>query len=788
MKKNILTFVLCLIFSMSLLAQKLEFDENPGKANEFLKLTQPEKVLLVFESELILQFKSSIETLSDPIKEGNTYRFYISQMKCVITIADQDNNKVDISFGNLGANFPPLNKGEIKYFEIYLIYPLKYIEQTEQKKKEGIIDNQMFYEKEALVFFTVDPPDMELQFSSSVEITEIKNEAGVYRLYLKPAVQTLTIKYPELDDTYIVFDSLAVKEVRYFYVILPNKFRNIQTESVDNSISVGSYRIETDPSGAVIEMYGNPAFNSQNNKTPFVFEGYETGAKILTLRLPEYETITDTIQIGTRRANKSKYELIPEFAFVNFNISPAPPYSKLFINDTEKVYFQNDKDYKVGKGDVSVVVEADHYYPASRIINTIAGKVHELSIALQPIMGRFMVEVGDNAEGANVYIVNPKLGIEKEKIGKLPFDEALVMQEGEYMLFFEKKDFATKQTEYTIEIDESKTTRFKADFNENRKISIYTTPDNATVFIDGEKVGRSKVSLDLTIGTHNLRLEKESYENLVEELIINRNSNDYYFNLEPEKILFKPKNREKMTVEFSNGVNGKYPTHPNIIYNTKGNYNLTLTSDDKKVFKGRVRFPQVNGHMIPMYSRNRDLVFSVLTYEYDYYLDSHVFGLGQIGLYGLRTTIVSLRTIETIDSRQTLVSPFLNFEFSMGGAVFRHLDLSLDLAFSLWGNFGEDDEKPEENKDQYNNMNYFGGIKLQTRGKNRGDIFSLYAKAGILYSEGEVKYVNSDFSYGPDFTFGPGYYISFTLGAKIVSSDNQMLRLWRKPIFTNLLY
>lgn len=785
MKKNILTFILSIIISTALFAQKLEFTEKPDKADKYAKLSQLEKVLLVFESDLELQFKSSIEILNETIKEGNTYSFYISQTKCVITIADQDQNKLDISFGNLEANFPPLNKNTVKYFEISLTYPLKYIEQTEQKKKDGVIDNQMLYEREALVFFTVDPPNMELQFSSSEKITEIKHEPGVYRLFLKPTAQNLTIKYPELDDTHIIFENLAVKEIRYFYVILPTKFRTIQTEMIDNSITVGSYRIETEPPGARIEMYGNPAFNSQNNKTPFVFEGYETGSKIITLRLPEYEPITDTIQIGTRKANKSKYELIPEFAYVNFNISPEPPYSKLFINDNKKVYFHNNQDYKVGKGDVSVVVQADHYYPASKIVNTIAGEVHEVSIKLQPIMGTITITTNNEGKGSDLYI-------DDKCVGQLPLLNYPI-QESDYEIKAVNKLYVTEKEFYLARIKEDQETSLKINFVENKRIKIITEPEKAEVYINGKKIGISNITTKLGIGSYKISIAKENHETLNQIINVDHSKSIFEFKLTKSKIPFLLKNRGDIIVNVNSENKGKLGSP---ILLAQGKYKLKLTkegSSGQQVFIGTVRFPEVNNKLLPMYTVNRGgPAMNIVSYEFNTISHGSVISVLNMGVSGWMMSLFKLRIIEDYDGGKMKVLPSIllfNSEFSLGGALLRSIDISLsaDIDYS-WTMLAEDKEDPSENKDKYTSINYFYGIKLQSRNSNDGSLLCPYIKLGIFNSSNTIKRVNTDFSYGSDIKYGLGMFTGISLGVSVINSDNTILRLWRKPILANLKY
>ncbi|HZK08555.1 MAG TPA: PEGA domain-containing protein [Bacteroidales bacterium] len=785
MKKNILTIIVSVLLSTALFAQKLEFVEKPGKADENAKLIQPEKVLLIFETDLNLHFKSSMENLNEPVKFGKTYQLFITQTKCIITIADQDENKADISFGNLGANFPPLNKGDVKYFEILLRYPLECIDQTLDKKRKGIIDNQMLYEKEALVFFTLDPPDMELQFSSTEKITDKKNDPGVYRLFLKPTSQTLTIKYSNLDDTYIFIENLDVKEVRYYYVHLPNKFRNIQTKTTDKSISVGSYRIETDPPGAVIEMYGSPPFNREENKTPFTFEGYETGSKILTLNLIEYEPVTDTIQIGSRKVNKSKYKLIPEFAFVNLNISPEPPYSKIFINNNEIANFRNGQEYKVGKGDVSVVVNADHYYPASKIINTIAGKVHDVSIELKPIMGTITITTNNEGMGSDVYI-------DDLLVGQLPLLNYPI-QESEYTIKAVNKLYVTEKEFYSSRIKEDQETSLQINFVENKSIKIITEPVKAEVYINGEKIGNSNLTTKLGIGSYRISIAKENYDTLYQVISVDHSTSSFAFKLEKSKIPLKLKNKGDIKVYVNSEYKGKLGSP---ILLSEGKYSLKLTKQGtfgEQVFVGKVDFPQVNNKSLPIYTVNKSgPTMNIVSYEYNTISHSSVISVLNMGVSGWMMSLFKLRIIEDYEGGKMKVLPsilFLNSEFSLGGALLNGIDISLSADFDYsWSMIAEDKDDASKNKDKYTSINYFYGIKLQSRNSNNGSLISPYLKLGIFNNSNAINLVNNDFSYGSDIKYGLGMFSGISLGVSIINTDNTILRLWRKPILSNLRY
>jgi hypothetical protein len=222
--KSIFTFFIFSILAMYGFSQKLIFEQDTEKAKSITDTVPKDKVLLLFQSELELSFESTMEFLKPPIREGNLYKLLLSQRKCIITVRNAANNasSVDISFGQMiGNSFPVQAVGTKKYFHIKQSIQLFYTDITEKKRSEGANDNQMLYEKDALIIMILDPPDLKLDIQSSIQIHDIKRENNRYRLYLTPANQTLCLKHPDLDSTYIQLNNLLVKDVRYFHIALP---------------------------------------------------------------------------------------------------------------------------------------------------------------------------------------------------------------------------------------------------------------------------------------------------------------------------------------------------------------------------------------------------------------------------------------------------------------------------------------------------------------------------------------------------------------------------------------
>ena len=203
--------------------QSLLFEEKPGKTISTADNIPFGQTLLIFDSDLDLNFESSMEPLATPVRLGSLYKLLVKQRKCIITVSDTANaEKAYVQFGQLTNsefNFPTLNAGDRKYFKVRQVTNLHVFDTTDEEKKK-VNDNQMNFEKEALLIINYEPVDLQLQFVST-ELTDWKKEKGRHRLYVKPVPQVITIKAQGLDDTKIVIDKLSVKEVKYFFVSLP---------------------------------------------------------------------------------------------------------------------------------------------------------------------------------------------------------------------------------------------------------------------------------------------------------------------------------------------------------------------------------------------------------------------------------------------------------------------------------------------------------------------------------------------------------------------------------------
>jgi hypothetical protein len=174
------------------------------------------------------------------------------------------------------------------------------------------------------------------------------------------------------------------------------------------------------------------------------------------------------------------------------------------------------------------VISAPHYYSEPLQINLAAEKTSEINIKLKPKLGTLtLIPENVDANNARVFIDNIE-------VGNLPLNKHILI-EGEHSLRFEKAKFATSTKSVVIkEKDESK---LNVSLLSTVKTSIKSDPTGATVYLDGEQIGSSNLSTELTLGTHSIRLEKDYYESKTESIVIHENdqSGNFSFTLVPLK-------------------------------------------------------------------------------------------------------------------------------------------------------------------------------------------------------------------------------------------------------------
>jgi hypothetical protein len=507
---------------------KIKWEEIPSLAQKIKDEVPEGKALFVFEAQEDFQFDSDNENIVQPIKDGLLYKLMIDiePPSGALSIKHEGIDDVFINYGkfNFAGSLPALKSKEIKYFRLSLTTVLVCYDETRKKNDEGATDFQALNLLDALIIFNVVPNNLDLMISGN-EITKIIPEAGRFKVYVKPTDQEIILSSKNYDNVIIKFNDLETKDVRYFHVEKPLLNRDV--ESFDPNTKVGNYSIESMPAGAIIQMTGNPDFNKLQHTTPYTIEDYKAGTEIITLTLERFESIKDTILISSTKGKKSKYNLIPKFAFINCYIEPPIPTSKVVMDGKELPLIENGKDYECPKGNHNIEINAPHYYSETRQISLVAGRISEVNVKLKPKMGSLSINTGINSSGAEV-IINDKI------VGEIPMTN-IPLQEGSYEVRFKKSNFISEKSVYIIEVSENKLTDFKdLKMVNTQKVHITTSPvTGATVYIDNKQLSdRTNLNVTLGIGEHSIKIEVEHYKPCIRTFTVDQGHDEFNFELE----------------------------------------------------------------------------------------------------------------------------------------------------------------------------------------------------------------------------------------------------------------
>lgn len=555
MKKGRNSVAVCIFIASTILCSvsygqiRVNWEEFPALVKTITYDVPEGKALLVFEGKEDYQFESDTEPIDQPVKNGLIYKLLVSidPPSGGINISSPGAEKYPLNYGRSNEeSLPALNNKEIRYFKLSIIKQLFCSDQTvELSKTNADIPAEG---DDALIILFPNPQTLDLQFDGN--ITSQKHENDRYRIYMKTGNQKLTVKSKNYFSKTIDLDSLK-KEVRFFRVQPP--ITNDDNITEDPNVKGGNYVIETTPSGAVIQMVGNPPFNERSFKTPYTIEGFKAGSEIITLELERYEPIKDTIVISSSKGKKSKYKLIPKFAFLNCNIEPSIPTSKVLFDGKELIGITQGKDYECPKGTHNIEYSAPHYFPQTKQVSLAAGESIEMNVKLRPKMGSITIESGENANGAEVFI-------NEKSIGKLPIQN-YSLQEGDYTISYKKNGLVTEKDSYVLSVNLNENKPVKSPkMIDLRKIKFSTDPQNgATVSIDGIEKGTTPLSLKLPVGTYKVLIKKDNYKDCIETINLFNDQTEFNYTLTPNYNLSLSSKPSGATVRVDGQIMGNTP-------------------------------------------------------------------------------------------------------------------------------------------------------------------------------------------------------------------------------------
>jgi hypothetical protein len=301
-------------------------------------------------------------------------------------------------------------------------------------------------------------------------------------------------------------------------------------------------------------------------------------------------------------------------------------------------------------------------------------------------------------------------------------------------------------------------------------------------------------------GYHNIQFKKSGYSSVRFIKHIDESSGEeetFHQVLLPSYPLNIVSEKEGLDIELlpldnkTIEIEGQYKTSDEIL-TPYGNYELTLKDDGRQTFKGKIKHRETRNQnlVVPSYSRTS---FQYLTGDF-VNIENFEASFGRSAIFpnsGLSTSLINVQynVFEINEVKYETITPFvflLNWDWRLGGSIFNQLDVCV-LGRVKWSpglkitNFHLSDDYYDASM-----WSYFYGIEISSR----INYFNLHIKIGKQIMTGEVSVWDTEneeyYTEGHPFNLD-NFIISigFTLNGKVYKNNN-MLRLWKKPLAVKL--
>lgn len=369
-------------------------------------------------------------------------------------------------------------------------------------------------------------------------ITKIHSQFFKFRV--SPSDAIVRVVENGREELWDMVDGMAVKELRYGtyrYSVEADRHHKEEGEfTVSNNAATNERYIILKPQFGWLSLEGDStskdayayALNQTTNKMtslgkiPFSKKELSSGVYTLLIKRRMYQNLEMEITISDAEELTLQPHLMTNY--VNLTL----------LADSDAEVYNGLTKLGVGNwtgnlecGDYSIEVrKPNHYssYTSLQVTPQTAGTSISLNVPI-PIVGS--LRVNGSPYDAAVYVDDNLCGATPLVVNELLVGEHTVKVQKDGFTSFEKQVTITENEEYDVAYALSKTTSSN---NRNTKSSggslmITSVPDNAIVYIDGEKKGETPIMLNLLpVGLHTIRLEKEGYEpkEVVENVIGNK--------------------------------------------------------------------------------------------------------------------------------------------------------------------------------------------------------------------------------------------------------------------------
>ncbi|MCD4772243.1 MAG: PEGA domain-containing protein [Bacteroidales bacterium] len=461
--------------------------------------------------------------------------------------------------------------------------------------------------------------------------TEAIKEATVYEMVLTTGIVKTIVEQREIESVWLMINSTPsksdlfiddvyvgqtpfqkkMKKQKYNFRLSKVKYqpnagvvdlsdiKDNKELNINLKPDFGSIYITTEPeSGAEVILDDDHL----GLTTPCTINEIKSGTHRITLRKKWYEPVIKEFKLSAEEEKSINVNLIPSFGELNITSDPK---ADIYIDNVKKGY--GSYSCRLSPGIYSVKAQKPKHRDKEQNIEIRVGEIKNISFNLQPKYGT--LDIASTPWNANITL-NGK------DYGKTPTTEKLLV--GTYTVKLIKEGYA--QYSKSIVIEEGQTESINIELQSGKKVTINSEPKGAKLYIDNEYQGETPFTTELSFGKHNVKLSKNEYQDLNQNIEINENTNNVNLSLISLKIQIKiTSNPSGAQITVDDKYKG---TTPNTIELPVGKTDITL--EKKGYIKKTKSFDLKNNQTLDFKLPKQFMGYTGMSYipeitNYDFY-------------------------------------------------------------------------------------------------------------------------------------------------------------------------
>ena len=249
--------------------------------------------------------------------------------------------------------------------------------------------------------------------------------------------------------------------------------------------------ITSDPDDA--EVYIDDEYVGRTPLTVTLLSGTHT----VVIKKEGYLPYSTTLTLDAGDVRTIHAELKPEIGWIRITSNPSG--ADVYVDGE----YRGDTPgtYEVHPGTHRIRIILDHYFEYSTTVEVAANETRELSVVLRPKPARLTVY--SDPPGAEVY-VNGDL------LGKTPVRDH-ELAPGRYNIIVLKEGYEPYERNVTLNPDQDYSINAKLEYTMSRLV-VKSEPEGASVFVNGELIGKTPTEKILEPGTYEVTVSLEGYE------------------------------------------------------------------------------------------------------------------------------------------------------------------------------------------------------------------------------------------------------------------------------------